>query len=112
MKKTTPKTKTRKAPVLKLEREVVLTVNYRELEGFIQFHTGREDYDIVSCEEWSNDSQHHVIVKGEPTTYETKEFNAFCSGSDDGSYRLHAILETLAQRGLLEPAAYNISVCW
>lgn len=87
-----------------------MTVDYSDLERFIRDVTGKE-YEICSCEEWSNDSQHEIVVDGEVSEYRDKAVAEFLAGRPR-NYGLRAILNALTRDGHLPKGSYLIKVSW
>lgn len=87
-----------------------VTIDYSALERFIRDLTGQE-YEICCYEEWSNDSQHEIIVDGAVSEYNDKAVAAFLAGKPQ-NYSLRAILNAMARDGHLPVGNYLIRVSW
>jgi hypothetical protein len=99
---------------LKHEVETVYSVEYRDLEEFIEKHTGHR-YEVVQATETGNDSTVRTSVPEQidPDDYlmtEIKEFNI--KGWEGGWMDPSVPLAALRLKGLVEPGTYLIHICW
>jgi len=88
----------------------VLEVDFEVLEEFILDETG-QSYDMVSGEEWGNDSQHQMIIDGK-LDYEKPAWESFKTKGMHRSYLLRIILDGLCSEGKIPAGTYLITVCW
>ena len=102
---------TKPKPVLRCEVETISSVEYHELDTFIEAVTGHH-YDCVCNEEWSNDSQHRFYVDGKLSDYDQKDWDKFKKTGEEETYSLRNILNGLVADGHLAAGIYVISVCW
>lgn len=101
---------------LKCEKEVVIKVDYSDLERYIKSITGKylEIPPILEC---GNDTVHDFSVGDHPEWLDEEDKNdmeAFLFGdaTDIPTYHLGDLLETMCIHGLLEKGSYLINVSW
>lgn len=98
-------------PVLKTKRRIVLATDYNDLDNFISQVYGR-DFESIADQEWSNYEDHEINVEPEPLdAYDEKKLKDFLAG-EWPSGMLHILLTDMANRKLIEPGNYLISVFW
>ena len=103
---------------MKLETMTVNRVDYKELESHIRqvysFEDPRGMFSIVLMEEWTNDSDHLFHVRKEPLDkWEQEEFNTWKADPlGFHQYRLHVILQDMANNGHISKGDLLIGVCW
>lgn len=94
---------------LKSSTKTIITVDYSDLDDFVQLVTNQKDYQCVAEEEWGNDSDHEVDVKETPLDdYAAKDWAAFKDGKKSGSYMIYTIMNGLCVDGLIPPGNYLI----
>lgn len=96
---------------LKVEREVILKVNDDDLQRAIKAFYGKE-YEIVSCEEWPNDTQHRLSIKKTILhQYDLTKLEQWLEGKPV-NFILRSILIDLCNKNEIEPGTYLITVSW
>jgi hypothetical protein len=95
---------------LKCRVKTVISVNYKDLEHFIESETGHE-YDISENEEVSNDTARAYNVDYQMDKFMAKAWAEFKAGSNK-SYILNTILCGLCSEGKIHPGEYLICVSW
>jgi hypothetical protein len=92
---------------MKVEKIVVLKVEYDEVEKVIQEHYGFDEYSISSAEEVGNDVSLEFTVNGEVDDYAAK---AIAERKDQ--YHTRDYMNDLARQGIIEKGTYIINVSW
>ncbi len=95
---------------LKCSVKTVISVEYRDLEQFIEAETGHE-YDITENEEIGNDTARTYNVDDNLSTWELKDWAEFKVGSNK-QYILRTILCGLCSEGKIQPGKYLVRVSW
>lgn len=89
-------------------------LDHREVDVLIQTQFNRPDYDCVVEEEWSNDSEHSLVVDlsaaGGYDDDEREDVERFVNGS--GTCKLVWLLHALAEKQVIPQGNYLIDVCW
>lgn len=91
--------------------ETVHSVDYNDLEIFIREETGREDFEILSDLECSNDTALRYSITGEISEYDLQDFIAFRAGKPK-QYMTRRIMECLCANGKLSSGTYVINISW
>ena len=101
---------------LKCKKEVVIKVEYSDLEQYIDSITGKylEIPPILEC---GNSTVHSFLVEDNPkwlSEKDKKNMEAFLFGdaTDIPTYELGKLLHTMCIHGLLEKGKYLINVSW
>ena len=98
---------------LKSRTTTYIEVDYSDLDAFISEVYGH-DFESAACEEWSNDSQHKIIIPGKyvfsDDDYES--IQRFRRGDGYDSFILRAIMQNMVNNDVLPPGNYLISVSW
>lgn len=85
-------------------------VSASDLDAFIQYHTGRREYECVAGQEWGNDSWHSYHVDGKSLDFARRDFEKFKAGEHDGNWLLQYILDGLCAEGKLAAGDYLVRV--
>lgn len=98
---------------LKAEVKKVLTVQYRDLEEFVEASYGIS-WSFVAAEECGNDSQHTFRVTGQMSDYDMTQLTKWLDADGMGvpDLRAQAMLNSLAARRLIDTGEYIVKVCW
>lgn len=95
------------------KREVVVTVDYQQVDDLIREQFGIDSFEIIAAEEWGNDEDHRfdlTRVEDEPSTYDMVDIEKAKAG--EWAWKTRILLEDLVRREILEPAVYVICVSW
>lgn len=107
-------------PKLRTKTETVISVNYGDLDAFVEQVTGRT-FDFVFAEECGNDTSHMFEVVGgrgkcslETWTRGMEEAEYWIANGDGeyGGCGAGTLLDWLCSKGHIEPGNYRVDVCW
>lgn len=104
-----------KGPVKLGKRNVVIEVEYHELEQFVgKVYPFLQGYSFVAVQECGNDCAFNFAVDAkEMTSYDKKAWEAVKSGKEPIEHLGNGLLLCqLCRDGHIEPGEYNVSVCW
>lgn len=93
--------------MLKYTQEVLICVEYRDLERFILEETGHE-YEVIANEEFKNDSVQRYRVEA----FKSSDWEEFKSTGEQKLFRLRDILNGLCAEDKIPAGKYLVSVCW
>ena len=99
-----------KKPILTCKKQVVLKVNYNDLDTFVEAVTGHS-LDFVATQECGNDSDHEFVITGNVDKWAREAYEKHCKG-DTQCYSARYILDCLCADGHIEAGTYLVSVCW
>ena len=108
---------------LKCETKTLIKVDYGDLERFIDkvINNGlleevawRGSYEIVAEQEWNNDESHEINVeKAWCDKYPVSEYNLKqLAEGKKVSFQLSAIMQLMAEKGIIQHGTYLIHVSW
>ena len=96
--------------MLQYSKVIYKEINSFDLEKLITDHYSR-DYEIVSDNEWNNDSSYKQnISKGEIDDFYKERFEDWKQGFGGSNYMLRHILQDLCNKGEIEEGNYLIDV--
>lgn len=97
---------------LKHRKDVMIEVDYKVLEEFVNKHYNQEDWSFVADQECGNDSHHTFIVENKPLDeYQQADVDEF--KSKGYGFRITGeLLQDLCAQGLIEEGKYIVDVCW
>lgn len=97
---------------LKYKEQKFRIIGYHDWEKFVtKAYKLKREYNVVTDEEWSNDSTHTITAEVEELDeFEQADIDEFLSKGKQ--YAIHTIAKDLCNKGLLEPGEYMIEVCW
>lgn len=96
--------------ILKCEKKVMISVEYHDLEKFIQDELNLPEYDFIADEELNNDTT--WTAKVEPIEMNSKELCDIVRGKETTMYKTRNLLDQLCFEGLLEAGEYAVDICW
>ncbi len=92
---------------LKVHREVVITVGYRDLERFaVEWYPFLAGYSFVATQECGNDSSHRFNLSGRPLSQ--NDLTEWAKGNINN----WLLLDKLCADGHIEPGTYIVEVSW
>ena len=99
--------------ILKCRQKTVFSVDYGDLERFIQHIYGNKKYEFVCAEELSNDmvKEYTVDKKEEISEYDMAKLNSFKAGNFE-NWITRLLLQDMVNNDILQPGTYSIDVCW
>lgn len=97
---------------LTCSKEVMVTVEYGDLEEFITKVYGLKEWSFVADQECGNDSQHSFDVDGKVEEYDLEEIKEFQEKKVQSQFLTPVLLNDCCAKGLIEKGEYLIRVCW
>ena len=96
--------------VLKCEKKVMISVDYNDLDRFIQDEFNLPNFELVADEELNNDTTKTFNVDAEEMNQ--KELVGILRGTKSTQYQTRQLLCQLCFEGKLEAGEYAVNISW
>lgn len=102
---------TQEKPKLKCREQMIISVNYRDFDSFVEQVYGIS-FDFVNSEECGNDTTHSFYgIDGEHSEYDHEDLGLF-KENEKTSYVARILLNDLCRNGFIKAGDYFINVSW